>query len=651
MVISDSFQAILIMSRQTSQSHPFRFLGWSMSLAGLALSLAKAYAADTHPIADSTNCLLHPALEISLFAAEPDVVDPVALTFDGAGRIYVVEMRDYPYGFGPERKPGGTVRLLEDTNHDGKVDRSTIFAEHLSFPTSICAWNGGVLVASPPELIFLKDTDGDGRADVREVMLKGFTLGVTDSNFNGLRWGLDNRVHGLNGGNGGRVTSLRKQGAAVALGDLDFSFEPQSGDFTTTFHTSRGFGLVFDDWGRSFVTYNLNHIQQRFIPERYLHRFPGFAPIRATGSISDHADMARIYPVSVAETRPNHPEQAGYFSSAGGMGFIGWNAFGPELFGSVLVCDVVGNLVHRDVLQEDGPIFRAVRATGEQKSEFFASRDNSFRPVGLELGPEGALYLIDMQRDVIEHPDYIPEAMRSKMNLRAGEDRGRIYRLMPKGAPQVKGCNLATASIATLVESLSHPIQWRRMTAQRLLVEKQPKDAVEPLKQLARSGSQAIGRLHALWTLQGLNALDATLVMRGLSDTHPSIRENALLLAEPFLPESREISDQIIALAADEFPRVRFQTALTLGQVQHPETRRALQSILLRDYSQRWTRLAVLSSLRSGIADILSTIALDSEPRTNPAAKAELVGELAELAVAREGAPSWTPRQGLFWIN
>ncbi len=358
------------MSRQTSQCHPFRFLGWSASLAGLALSLANAYAASTHPIANSTNCLVHLALEISLFAAEPDVVDPVALTFDAAGRMYVVEMRDYPYGFGPERKPGGTIRLLEDTNHDGKVDRSTVFAEHLSFPTSICAWNGGVLVASPPELIFLKDTDGDGRADVREVMFKGFTLGVTDSNFNGLRWGLDNRVHGLNGGNGGRVTSLRKPGASVALGDLDFSFDPGSGDFTTTFHTSRGFGLVFDDWGRSFVTYNLNHIQQRFIPERYLHRFPGFPPLRATGSISDHADMARIYPISVAETRPNHPEQAGYFSAAGGMGFVGWNAFGPELFGSVLVCDVVGNLVHRDVLQEDGPVFKAVRAPGEQKSEF-----------------------------------------------------------------------------------------------------------------------------------------------------------------------------------------------------------------------------------------------------------------------------------------
>src|SRR5712671_3528765 len=320
---------------------------------------------------------LHSALQMSLYAREPDVVDPVALTWDDEGRMYVVEMRDYPYGFGSDRKPGGTIRLLEDRDNDGKIDRSTLFAEGLSFPTSIAPWNGGVLVASPPELLFLKDTDGDGKADVREVILRGFTLGVTDSNFNGLRWGLDNRVHGLNGGNSGKVESPRKSGPVTELGEMDFSFDPWTGDFATTFHSSGGFGLVFDDWGHNFVTYNINHIQHRFIPDRYLRRFPGFPPVEVTTSISDHEDMARIYPISVAETRPNHPEQSGYFSSAGGMGYVGWNGFGTELSGCVLVCDVVGNLVHRDVIKEDGPAFRATRAATEQKSEFFASRDNS----------------------------------------------------------------------------------------------------------------------------------------------------------------------------------------------------------------------------------------------------------------------------------
>src|SRR5436309_2340873 len=225
--------------------------------ANVMFSPSEIGAATAHPIADSTNCFIHPGLTISLFAKEPEVVDPVALTFDEAGRMYVVEMRDYPYGSGPDRKPGGTVRLLEDTNHDGTADRSTLFAEHLSFPTSICPWNGGVLVTAPPEIIFLKDTDGDGRADVRQVIIKGFTLGVTDSNVNGLRWGLDNRVHGVNGGNGGSITSMRNPGRSTPLGYLDFSFDPRSGKFATTSHSSGGFGLVFDDWGRRLVTHNI----------------------------------------------------------------------------------------------------------------------------------------------------------------------------------------------------------------------------------------------------------------------------------------------------------------------------------------------------------------------------------------------------------
>jgi len=607
------------------------FLCWA------SLPSAAAPPGSPHPIADKTNCRIHPAIEISLFAAEPDVVDPVALTFDESGRMYVVEMRDYPYGIGPQHKPGGTVRLIEDTNHDGRADRSTVFAENLSFPTSICSWNGGVLVTCPPEIIFLKDTDGDGRADVREVMFKGFTLGVTDSNVNGLRWGLDNRVHGLNGGNGGRITSLRKPGSTTPLSDLDFSFDPRTGDFGTTFHSSRGFGLVFDEWGRSFSTYNINHIQQRFIPGHYLRRFPGFPPLRATGSISDHGDMARIFPISIAETRPNHPEQSGFFSAAGGMGYVGWDRYGTELHGSVLVCDVVGNLVHRDVLEEQGSTFRAVRASSEQNKEFFASKDNSFRPVGLEMGPDGALYLIDMQREVIEHPDYIPESIRSKIDLRAGEDRGRIYRLRPKGVAAMETINWATASVEILVENLAHPIQWRRTTAQRLLVERQPKSAIPLLKELSRSAAQPLGRLHALWTLQGLSALDVSLVENALADSHPGIRENALLLAEPFLPQSKKLAEQICALATDEAPRVRFQAALTLGQLQSPEAHRALQSILLRDFELRWTRVAVLSSLSSGAAEILSQLEIYPPTRTN-IAKLELVSELANLALAREGA-------------
>jgi len=582
---------------------------------------------------------LPPALEISLFAAEPDVVDPVGMTFDEDGRIYVVEMRDYPLGLGPERKPGGTIRLLEDRDGDGKIDHSTFFAEGLSFPTSVTPWNGGILVTAPPEIIFLKDTNGDGKADVREVMFRGFTRGVTDSNVNGLRWGLDNRVHGANGGNGGNVTSPRRPGQSVPLGRLDFSFNPATGDFTTTYNTGGGFGLVFDDWGRSFTTYNIDHIQHRVMPARYLNRFPGLPPVKVAQSISDHEAMSRIFPISVPETRVNHPEQAGHFSAAGGMGYLAAPGYPGDLAGSILVCDVVGNLVHRDVLTENGPSFIARRSPAEQNREFIASRDNACRPVGLELGPDGALYLIDMQRDVIEHPDYIPQKVKEKLNLRGGEDRGRIFRVTPKGGLPPARIKLGHASTQELVRELSSPNQWRRQTAQRLLFERQDKAVVPLLKNLAVNGREPLGRLHALWTLQGLGALDEALVLNALADPNQGIRENALILSESFdLPKSKSLPPKILALSNDTSPRVRFQAALTIGDFESPGNQAALLNILRRDSRFRWSRLAALSSLRNGASEIFRSLLANADfHQIIDENKTALIRELTDLIGARAG--------------
>lgn len=583
--------------------------------------------------------VLHPGFELSLFAREPDVVDPVALTFDERGRVFVVEMRDYPLGVGPAGQPGGTVRLLEDLDGDGRADRSVVFAGGLSYPTSIAPWNGGVVVTAPPEIVFLRDTDGDGHADVREVLYRGFHLGVTDSNVNGLRWGLDNRLHGANGGNDGLIVSTRRPGPAISIRGVDFSFVPGPGDFAPTYHTSGGFGLVFDDWGRSFGTYNINHVQQRIVPVRYLQRFPGLGPVETTVSISDHEEMSRIHPISEPETRPNHPEQSGRFSAAGGVGYVGGAGWPGDVGGSVFVCDVVGNLVHRDVLREDGPVFRATRSSVEQTNEFFAARDRALRPVGLELGPDGALYLIDMQRDVIEHPDYIPKKMLAGLDMRAGADRGRIYRLRPKGVPSGRRSLPATWSARDLVRALADDNAWWRGTAQRLLVERGDRSVVAELRVLATNGP-ARGRLHALWTMHGLGALDESLTRMALGDPHPGVRENALLLAESFVEKSAPMRAAVVARADDDSVRVRFQAALSLGEVDEPAAAEALGRIFERDAAHRWTRLAVLSSLRRGEGDWL--IHWMKEPGDRSAGNAEtealrteVVRELAELCGAR----------------
>lgn len=583
---------------------------------------------------------VHPDFKVELFASEPMVVDPVAAAFDEAGRLFVAEMRDYPYGFGENRKPGGTIRLLEDLDQDGRADRSTVFAKDISFPTSVAIWNGGVLVAAPPEILFLKDTDGDRVADHREVLFSGFVLGVTDSNFNGLRWGLDNHFHGANGGNGGLISSPRQPGQATPIENLDFRFDPASAKFEPTFQTSFGFGLVFDEWGRSFTTYNINHIQHRVMPRAAVERSPGLPPIELTTSISDHGEMAPIFPVSIPETRPNHPEQSGHFSSAGGMGYLPPSLFKGELRDCVLVCDVVGNLVHRDVLRQDGPGFVASRAASEAKSEFLASSDGAFRPTGLEIGPDGALYLLDMQRDVIEHPDYIPAKLKSKLDLRAGDNRGRIYRLVPKeGAATWKEPLLLTLDDAGLVAALSSPNPWRRLTAQRLLVERKAAATAGQLRELLRSGPMPVGRLHALWTLKGLGLLGVGDLRTALRDADPGMRENAILAAEGM---AGEVSARLVELISDPHPRVRFQAVVAAGALRdRTGVVPALSAYLEQDVEWKWSRFAAYGALLAGEEHSLSEL-MSRSPYVLGASPAHLeaIGEAASILMARAKAGS-----------
>ena len=594
-----------------------------MSVNNVVRLLAVAMAGGQLVAAELPSHLeVHPELVVSLFAREPDVVDPVALCFDAAGRLYVVEMRDYPYGIPPENKPGGTVRLLEDTNRDGRADRSVVFADNLSYPTSIAPFRDGVIVTAPPEIIFLRDTDHDGKADAREVLYRGFRRAVTDGNMSGLRWGLDNWLHGVNGGPGGDVVSTRKRGESLRLGDLDFRLRPDGGEIETTYSTGGGFGLVFDEWGRSFTPHNVNHVQMRIMPARLLARHPGLPPVEGTHSISDHEEMARIYAISEAQTRPNHPEQAGHFSACGGVGFIGHQDYPADLAGSFTVADMVGNLVHRDVLSADGPILKASRSPVEPTKEFIASTDLAFRPTALELGPDGALYLLDMQREVIEHPDYIPAKLRAKLNLRAGDERGRIYRLLPKAGVQQNQKTLAAMTPAELVEELGSPNQWRRMTAQRLIVENNHLVTTAPLEEVVKTHTNALARVHALWTLQGLGELGESVVLTALSDSEIGVVENAVQAAAGLTPARGAVTSKILNLATTHgSERIRFIAA---RQVElSPD---AVSQLLALDGEHRWSRLAALSSLRGGEQLVLTDLL---EQWQKPDAKADGRNETA----------------------
>ena len=575
----------------------------------------------------------HPSIQIELVVAEPDVVDPVALCFDAAGIMYVVEMRDYPYGKGPTGSPGGTIRQLvfDDAGH---LKESHLFAENLSFPTSIAPHKGGVLVAAK-DLIFLQDTDGDHVADVRQTILTGFNQSVTDSNFNGLRWGLDNSLHGVNGGNNGNIHSPRRSEKSLPLRGADFAWNPLNDHVRRTFHTGGGFGLVFDAYGSSFTTHNINHILQRILPVEAMERFRGFPSMRATVHISDHGGMARIYPISETQTRVNHPEQSGYFSSSGGMGIIPDTFDQTTLAGGVLVCDVVGNLVHRDVMHPNGPVFEARRAAEELSQEFLASRDLSFRPVGMETGPDGNLYLLDMQRAVIEHPDYIPEKIKGRYQIREGEDRGRIYRVSPADSVPVEWKRLNSLTSEELIDELGHPNHWIRMTAQRLIVERQDLPKRSSFKNSLKS-SNPFSRLHALWSMQGTGLLRPKDIRAGLADSNPGIRTQTLLMLESRPEWWNQLWPSVQALSLDPDPKVRFQAALTLGRHPHPDNAQALTRILETDLDHVWSRRSVLTSLRENPIQLLRHMwrAYPIEAR-HPASWEACLSEIAYIAGAR----------------
>ncbi|HTI70848.1 MAG TPA: PVC-type heme-binding CxxCH protein [Candidatus Limnocylindria bacterium] len=577
-------------------------------------------------------------LEINLWASEPHVVDPVSLCFDETGAAYVAECRDYPNGVGPNGKVGSTIRRLEDTDGDGIPDKVTIFASGFSFATSVTPWRGGILVSAPPEILYLKDTNGDGVADVRQVRVTGFIRGVSDSLVNGLQFQLDNRIHGANGGSGGTIGPPGDAEEKLDLQGFDFSFDPDSGACERTWVSGGGFGLVFDRWGRPFTTYNINHIQHGYISWRHINLYRGFNPEGMTASISDHEEMAAIYPRSTPQTRPNHPEQAGYFSAAGGMGIIDSPAFPADLQGSILVGDVVGNLVHRDVIHSAGASFIASRAASETNREFLASTDPHFRPVGAQVGPDHALYLLVMQREIIEHPDYIPARVKATANLRAGDDRGRIYRITPKGGLPPARDIAKSLRTSELVNHLADPNPWWRKTAQRLIVERNLLDQAPNLRSLVEHSDSPLARLHALWTLQGLKQLDRAVLATGLKDSEPGVRENALQLAEPFLEDAPELQKAVSQLTYDSHPQVRFQAALALGMFDNTVSTAALQDLLRTEAGSPWIRQAVLSSLSPTALDALlwRYLAENDFRQGSDPSYIEVLRELATLIGARE---------------
>ncbi len=585
---------------------------------------------------DSMACItVRPGFKVELVAGEPLTKSPIAFDWGADGKFWIVEMGDYPLGLDGKGKPGGIVRYLEDTKGDGHYDKSTVFLDGLPFPTGVMPWRKGVIVCDPPEIFYVEDINGDGKAGRRVTLFTGFIQGNQQHRANGFDYGLDNWLYGANGDSGGRIASILT-GKSVNISGRDFRFRPATGAFETQPGQAQ-YGRHRDDWGNWFGIDNPSGPWHYFIPEQYLARNP-FLSVREIKQVTpDYDDYTRVYPTSRLTERFNDPSAANHLTSANSPVPYRDDLFGPGFARAVFVSEPVHNLVHRENLEPSGVSFVSHRADDESHSEFFASSDNWTRPTMTKTGPDGALYIADMYRLIIEHPQWIPEDVQKSVDLRAGADKGRIYRVYPADAKLRAIPRLDKLDTAGLVAAMESPNGWQRDTVQRLLVDSGDKTAVAPLEKLALESPRPKVRLQALCALDGLRAAAPEIVIKALKDNHPSVREHAVRISESILTSSPQIGPALLALTGDPEVRVRYQLAFTLGNWADPRAGTALAQIALQDLDDARLRTAVMSSAPGHLSQMLGAVLAHQPIR---AAQGELVEALASLAAALNDEPA-----------
>lgn len=603
---------------------------------------------------------------MQLAACEPQVRDPIAICFDENGRMFVCEMIDYS-----EQRDVtphlGRISLLEDRDGDGFYETSRVFADNLAWPTGLIWAGGGLFVAATPDILRFEDKDGDGRAEVRETVFTGFNDGVDRLNvqalLNSLQWGPDNRIHLLSGiGNRGRVASMRRPDLpAQEIGARDFWFDPRTYEFGFE-EGGAQYGMGFDNEGRKYASSNSDHLQYWVYDDRYAHRNPYWTMPHSRQSIAADGGAAEVFRISpdepwrIVRTRwrvggvvkgliEGGGRVSGYFTGATGTMAYRGDAYGPDFVDNTFSGDAGGQLIHRKTISDAGVSRVGRRPADELTREFAASTDTWVRVVGFANAPDGTLHVCDMYREVIEHPWSIPERIKRHLDLNSGNDRGRIYRMVPlNGTWQRRSSvSMGGASTAELVDLLAHPNGWHRDTASRLLCERQDPAAIPRLRKVVQSGRSRLATLHALSVLETFQALDAQTLLSALKNREGVVRERGIRLLEAHAEKetpSAEMVEVAIGLVEDPDVRVRFQLAFSfptlLSRAGVPEAkhlRTAYVRLAMREVGDEWMEAALLSGPPETVSAVLLPPFLNSESRV-PRGAGKFTANLIEICAA-----------------
>lgn len=588
---------------------------------------------------DMATLRLEPGLRIELVAAEPLVVDPVAFAFDEDRYFYVVENRGYPdpaEGGTPNRL--GRIARLEDTDGDGRFDQRSEFVTGLTYPNGILPWDGGVFVTCAPDIYYFKDTDGDGIADIQKVVLTGFNSDKTAQiRVSHPILGLDGWVYVTSGLNGGNVSSPEyPERPPVSFAAADGRFHPETFEFEITGGRSQ-FGLAFDAFGRRFGTSNRHPMQHIVMEPEYLKRNPHLLFNETIENVAKAEAEAVVFPISNAVTSADFIPKLiglshkGTFTSACGLLVYNGGGLSHKHIGNAFICEPAQNLVQRQIVRPEGVTFKS--ELPYEGREFLASTDTWFNPVFLGVGPEGALYLADMHRKVIDHPSYVPEEARQNLDFESGKDEGRIYRIVREDFEQGKVApDFPVSSASTteeLVEALASDEEWIRSTAHRMLLERRDASGARDLRSLAEKAKLPESRVKALWLLQSLGQLDAAVLEAAIKDENAGVREQAVLAGEELWKSQPDLFTLLTQSTKDGEMRVRFAAALMSGTLQQPETVEALAGIAAKDGGDKWARAAVLSGVGDRLPEFLAKFrAIGS---TQQDAFAEVMQDLGRL--------------------